>query len=292
MVISLLAGLGIGIKIGENNESNSATPVAKTKPTPTTKPKTFTRPKNPLVGTIVGKTPQLLVVAGRSGRVTMRVIPKTLIHVTAAATPADIKVGSHVLFVLKLPHAAPLPRRHRRASRRARRPATTTTTQPGPLTAKEVIIVTGTRKARAGLVVSSVTADSMTFAFPKGRVTGFTTGAKIVKTIPGKPVKPRGGEARRDPVVPPAAREEGEEGRQGRAASACGIALENRGAARRDRLRLAASRAQRMYPFWERVVWPILQTDPRRIASSRSARCAARRRRSCWSGSDPRPSCT
>jgi hypothetical protein len=187
MVISLLAGLGIGIKIGEHDESNSATPVAKTKPTPTTKPKTAARPTNPLVGTIVGKTPKLLVVAGRSGRVTMRLIPRTVIHVTAAATPADIKVGSHVLFALK-PRAGSASTTTPTGLTSSSAAPTTTTTRLGPLTAKEVIIVTGARKARAGLVVSSVTADSMTFAFPNGRVTISTTGAKIVKTIPGKPV--------------------------------------------------------------------------------------------------------
>src|SRR5207248_5133121 len=34
----------------------------------------------------------------------------------------------------------------------------------------------------------------------------------------------------------------------------------DRGAARRYRVRLGDRAADRMYPFWERVIWPVLQT--------------------------------
>jgi len=187
MVISLLAGLGIGIKIGENDESNNATPVAKTKPT-TTKPKTATRPKNPLVGTIVGKTPQRIVVATRTGRVRTRVLPTTVINVTTAATTADIKPGSHVLYALK-PVAGSPSATTPTGLTSSSVPAPSTTTKPGPLTGRDNGIVTGTRKSSAGGPGSSVTADSMTFKLPNGRpLTISTAGARVVKTIPGKKV--------------------------------------------------------------------------------------------------------
>jgi len=68
-------------------------------------------------------------------------------------------------------------------------PAPSTTTKRGPLTASEIIFVTGTRKSRAGVPVSSVTADSMTFKLPSGRpLTISTAGARVLKTIPGKKV--------------------------------------------------------------------------------------------------------
>jgi hypothetical protein len=188
MVISLLAGLGIGIKVGENNKSNNATPVAKTKPT-TTKPKTATRPKNPLVGTIVGKTPQRIVVATRTGRVRARLIRNTVINVTTAATTADIKAGSHVLIALKPVAGAASAATTPTGLTSSSVSATSTTTKPGPLTASEIIIVTGTRKNRAGAPVSSVTANSMTFKLPNGRpLTISTAGARVVRTIPGKRV--------------------------------------------------------------------------------------------------------
>jgi hypothetical protein len=111
-----------------------------------------------------------------------------VIHVTTAATTADIKVGSHVLFALKPVAGSPAATTPTGLTSSSVS-APSTTTKRGPLTASEIIIVTGTRKGRVGVPVSSVTADSMTFKLPSGRpLTISTAGARVVKTIPGKKV--------------------------------------------------------------------------------------------------------
>jgi hypothetical protein len=58
------------------------------------------------------------------------------------------------------------------------------------LRAKEVLVVTGTRKARMGSLVTSVTADSMTFKLKNGKaLTISTVGATVSKTIPSTRAK-------------------------------------------------------------------------------------------------------
>jgi len=189
MVISLVAGLGIGIKIGEHRKSNKAKPVATTKPTKPRNPRrgVFAFKGGPIVGTIRFKGPHAIVVAKKKGKVTLGLVPKTVVEVTTAATRADIKAGAHVLFVLKKgsklspPDTTPTGLTSSSAA-----PATTPTTRPSSLTATEIIVVNGADNVRLGSVVESVTANSMTFVLPNGKpLTISTAGAKIVQTIPG-----------------------------------------------------------------------------------------------------------
>ena len=190
MVIALLAGLGIGIKIGEHDKSNKAKPAATVKPKKTPSPRRAFALKGPLIGTIRFKGPHALVIKKKTGPVTLGLVPKTVIEVTTAATSADIKAGSHVLFVLKPGSKIPPPDTTPTGLTSSSASGTTTaTSRPSSLTAKEIIVVSGSDKVRLGAVVRSVTADSMTFVLPNGKpLTISTTGARIVKTIPGKKV--------------------------------------------------------------------------------------------------------
>jgi hypothetical protein len=181
MVIALLAGLGIGIKIGQHDKSNKAKPAAVVKKpkTSTTVRRAATGKRGPIVGTVVFKGPKLLIVKKKTGQVTLRLIAKTVVEQTMNGGPADIKAGAHVLFVLDSATTSPS--------------TTTATTGPGPATAKEIVVVTGSRAARAGAVVASVTANSMTFDLGGRSVTVSTTGARILKTIPAKRSDLKGG---------------------------------------------------------------------------------------------------
>ena len=167
MVIALLAGLGIGIKVGEHNKNKTATAVfVRPKATPTTRgTAASTAAKLPTKGVIVKSGAKGLVVTSLKRQLIFATVPLTQIEVTAAATGSDIKAGSHVLFVLDKGAAA---------------------TATSGKTAKEVIIVSGTAKRRFGTVVFSATPSSMTFKVKGKSVTISTTGAKISTTIPGK----------------------------------------------------------------------------------------------------------
>ena len=187
MVISLLAGLGIGIKVGEHNKTNTAKVAAvKPKPTPSSRPagtgagSGAARP--PLKGTVVRKAPKVLVISSGKARISVRLIPTTRVEVTGPATRSDIKAGSRVLFVLKA-KAAGTP---------TTKATGTATGAPGAVvfSAKSVLIVSGIQKARLGSLVSSVTANSMTFKLPNGKsLTISTAGAKVSKTIPSTRAK-------------------------------------------------------------------------------------------------------
>jgi len=186
MVISLLAGLAIGIKVCEHNKSKAkSSPVVKPKKTPTTVRKAPKAKRGPLVGTVVRKTPNLLVIKGKTGRATLGLVAKTAVELTTNGSPADIKAGAHVLFTVNAATTSPSTTPPTGLTSSS---AGAPTTRPSPVTAKEVVVVTGSSAARAGAVVASVTANSMTFSVGKSSVTILTTGARILKTIPAKRV--------------------------------------------------------------------------------------------------------
>jgi hypothetical protein len=168
MVISILAGLGIGYAVGDHN-NDTAKPKA-VKQTPTTRRnKTASKAlKLPLKGTVVRETAKSLVVSSGKGRVTLALVPNSAIEVAQTATTAEIKPGSRVLFALE------------------KRSAGTTTTGDTPVEAKatEIIVVTGT--GRLGTTVSAVTSDSMSFKVNGKTVTVSTVGAKVTKTVPAQ----------------------------------------------------------------------------------------------------------
>jgi len=184
MVISLVARLAIGVKIGEHGKSTTKK-VAVVRPTPTTRKRVvnkspFARP--PLKGVVARVAPKLVAVRrGPRALIPLVIVPRTKVEVTAKAGPADIKAGSRVLFVL--------------GSNTATTPTTAAGTPTGAtgaptpaakpvLGAKSVLIISGTGP-RIGSVVASVTPDSMTFKSANGKtVTISTFGAHISKTIP------------------------------------------------------------------------------------------------------------
>src|SRR5580765_436556 len=96
MVISLLAGLGIGIKIGQHDKSNKAKPAAvgKLPKTSTTVRHAPKGKRGPLVGTVVLKGPKLLVIKTKTAQVSLRLIAKTVVEGTMNGGPADIKAGA------------------------------------------------------------------------------------------------------------------------------------------------------------------------------------------------------
>jgi hypothetical protein len=170
MVISILAGLGIGYAIGDHNDKTSKPKTAKHTPT-TRRVKTASAARRvPLKGVVVRKTAKLLVVTRGKKRVSLALTPKSLVKIAQTATAADIKAGSHVLFVLE------------------KLPAGTTTTGDTPLElkAKEVIIVNGTGKRRLGQTVTAATSDSMSLKVKGKTVTISTAGAKVTQTVAGK----------------------------------------------------------------------------------------------------------
>lgn len=189
MVISLLAGLAIGIKIGHHDNANKAKRAAVVKPkkTPTKVRKTAKSTRGPLVGSVLLKSPKLVVIKTKAGRATLGLVAKTLVELTTNGTPADLKAGAHVLFVVNPATTSPSTTTATGLTSSSAG-ATTPATRPVPATAKEIVVVTGTRATRAGAVVASVTANSMTFNLGGGSLTVLTTGARILKTIPGKRV--------------------------------------------------------------------------------------------------------
>ncbi|MDQ1466805.1 MAG: hypothetical protein QOH10_1220 [Actinomycetota bacterium] len=187
MVISLLAGLGIGIKIGEHNKTNQ-TNAAVVKPKPSTTPRRAGAGPGlalaPLKGTVVRRTPRLLVISKGKTRIAVTLLAKTRVEVTRPAQRSDIKAGSRVVFVLGVSAAVPTTTKGTgtRTTKGTRRAIT--------LSAKEILVVTGTRKARMGSLVTAVTADSMTFKLKNGKsLTISTVGATVSRTIPSTRAK-------------------------------------------------------------------------------------------------------
>jgi hypothetical protein len=185
MVISLLAGLGIGIKVGEHNKTK-AKPAAAVKPkkTPTSRPAAGPKARPPLKGTVVSRAPKLLLISTGKTRIPLHLFGKTRVEVTAPAQSSDIKAGSRVLFKID--------------GIRTSQPTTTTGTgttatgAPPTVTyvAKAVLIVSGTKEGRLGSLVRSVTSDSMTLKLLSGKsLTISTVGATVSKTIPSTRAK-------------------------------------------------------------------------------------------------------
>ncbi|HTK17265.1 MAG TPA: hypothetical protein VL769_12785 [Acidimicrobiia bacterium] len=185
MVISLLAGLGIGIKVGEHNKTKAKPAAIKPKKTPTSRPGAGSKAaRPPLTGTVVRKTPRLLVISTGKARIPLILLPKTRVEVTAPAQRSDIKAGSRVLFKVDGVTTS--------------RPATTNGSSTGATgaapaatyTAKAILIVSGLQQGRLGSLVRSVTSDSMTFKLPNGKsLTISTAGARVSKTIPSTRAK-------------------------------------------------------------------------------------------------------
>jgi hypothetical protein len=190
MVISLVAGLGIGMAIGDNDDS-PAKPTAGGKPTPVTRkpgPRSTLAPP-PAFGVVVRTGPQLLVVSRRQKRTSMTLARGTRIDVVRPATRSEIKRGSRVLFVVGALLGSPSTTSGD-ASSTTKTPTTRTGATGAAYLAKSVLIVSGKAANRIGSTVTAVTSETMTFRAQNGKpLTVSTVGAKIEKTVAGSRAK-------------------------------------------------------------------------------------------------------
>jgi hypothetical protein len=183
MVISLVAGLAIGIKVEQHRATKKTKPIVATKKKAKKTVKVKTASTAPLNGRVIRSGPRLLVISTKKGkRFSIVVVPKTKIEATTAATASDIVVGTRVVFAAK-PTAATT----------STTAGATPTTGSGSGTGGKVIrttftataILVMTAKLRVGYLVTSVTPGSMKVRLPSGQiVTISTTGAYIRKTRP------------------------------------------------------------------------------------------------------------
>lgn len=168
MVISVLAGIGIGMKVEQHRvKTNAARPVAGNPKKPVVKPAGKVV-RGTLRGTLTQVKPKWIALSGPTGRKVVAFAPVALIEVTTAAGVPKIKKGDRILVTF-------------------RRKITSTTTTAGTATAttaNEIILVTGTGNFRLGRLVASVTSNSITLTNPLGKSTTISTaGAKILKTV-------------------------------------------------------------------------------------------------------------
>jgi hypothetical protein len=185
MVISLVAGLAIGVKIGEHGKTTTKKPAAVVKRTPTTKKRVVNRSpfaKPPLKGRVARVTPKLLALARGKVRVPLALTARTKVEVTTKASAADIKPGSRVLFVLD----SKAPTTPTSAATTTSGTATSSTAAPKAIfAAKSVLVISGGFARRMGSIVSSVTPDAITFKSAAGKAVAISiVGAHISKTVP------------------------------------------------------------------------------------------------------------
>jgi hypothetical protein len=184
MVISLLAGLGIGVKIGEHSKTTTKTPPV-VKPTPTTKHRVGTKSgfaPPPAKGVILRALPKGIFLSRGKTKLILVMAPKTRIELTRNATLSDVKAGSHVLFVLGTSTAA--------ATTTSGVGTTTAAASHPAFVAKQILVVTGAAKGRLGSTVFSVTSDSMSFKTAAGKlITISTVGATVKTTVPATKAK-------------------------------------------------------------------------------------------------------
>ena len=182
MVISLVAGLGIGIAVGENDD-DTAKPKAGI--TPTTKPTTRRPAKTtfappPLSATVVRVGPRLLVVSKGERRIAMTMPPSVRVNVVRPATRSEIKKGARVLFDAATLASTPTTSGDAATDK-------TTTSRSGPkvpaYSAKAILIVSGKAANRIGSTITAVTSETMTFLLKGKPVTISTVGATVEKTV-------------------------------------------------------------------------------------------------------------
>jgi len=165
MVISLVAGLAIGMAVEQHRDSSkkAKTAVVKKKPNAVKKPVKKVVPKAvrsnaPPTAIIVRHRPSLLTLSSGSGQFSVALVKGTRVENAKPAPRSDLVVGSRVLTVFK-PKSS-----------------------QGIIGVSEILIVTGTGKG-IGSVVTALTPTSMTLKKEWGVFS--TVGAKIEKTVLG-----------------------------------------------------------------------------------------------------------
>lgn len=185
MVISLVAGLAIGIKVEQHRATKKTKPIVATKKKAKKTVKVKTASTAPLNGRVIRSGPRLLVISTKKGkRFSIVVVPKTKIEATTAATASDIVVGTRVVFAAK-PTAATTSTTAGATSTTGSGKGTGTGGKVIRTTFTATAILVMTAKLRVGYLVTSVTPGSMKVRLPSGQiVTISTTGAYIRKTRP------------------------------------------------------------------------------------------------------------
>lgn len=159
MVISLVAGLAVGMTVEQHRDNSKQTKTAVVKKK---NPKALKKVVRRAVFT--NAPPTAIVVRRRQGLVTVSqgqsqfvvvLVKITRFEIAKPATRSDIVAGSRVLVVFKAKTAV-----------------------------SEILVVTGTGE-RMGSVVTAVTPTSMTIKFGNKPLTVSTVGAKIEKTVLG-----------------------------------------------------------------------------------------------------------
>jgi hypothetical protein len=182
MVISLVAGLGIGYKVEQHRVESK-----KTKTTATTKKKKKTTKKKtatakvgtgPVFAKVVSTAPKLLVVSTGTGRLRLVMLKKTTVDLTKAADASAIVPGAHVLVAYKKATSTGT------TTTGTAGPTGTTATKP-PAVATEVVVVTGAAAKFLGSEVESAGAGTMTLKFGTAKITVSISGARIEETEPG-----------------------------------------------------------------------------------------------------------
>jgi hypothetical protein len=163
MVISLVAGLAIGVTVEQHRHTSkkAKTAVVKKKNKPTAVQKfvpNAVRSNAPPTAIVVRHAPSLLTLSPGQGQFSVALVKGTRVEIAKPAPRSDIVVGSRVLTVFK-------PK-----------------TSQGITAVSEILIVTGTGKG-IGSVVTAVTPTSMTLKKAWGVFS--TVGAKIEKTVLG-----------------------------------------------------------------------------------------------------------
>ena len=181
MVISLVAGLGIGYKVEQHRVESK-----KTKTTATTKTKKKTKKKTttakvgtgPVFGKVVSTAPKLLVVSTGTGRLRLVMLKKTTVDLTKTADASAIVPGVHVLVAYKKATSTGT------TTTGTAGPTGTTVTKP-PAVASEVVVVTGAAAKFLGSEVESAGAWTMTLKFGTAKITVSISGARIEETEAG-----------------------------------------------------------------------------------------------------------
>jgi hypothetical protein len=179
MVISLLAGIGFGMKLQQHRDKNTTTRTVTSTTKPAVKPVRGT-----LKGSVLQVTANSLTLSSLAGHKVLAFAPATAFEVTAPATASAIVRGSRVLITLR-PKVATTTSAST-ATTGASNPTVSTAGAASPAVAQQIIVVSGKATFRLGRTVTSVTAGSITYRLDSGKaLTVSTAGATILKTVKG-----------------------------------------------------------------------------------------------------------
>ena len=179
MIVSLLAGLGIGMKVGEHHKATKKLASLTTPTTRHTGKKPATRravlANAPLVGTVASLGAKSMVIVTTKGRVVIGLIKLTAVDTVAPANGSDVKAGRRIRLQFAAKALTPTTTGTTAAG------APTTAKPPATLTAKEILLMPTTSKI--GSVVTAATPESVTVTISGKAVVVSTTGTTFDKAV-------------------------------------------------------------------------------------------------------------